>query len=696
MRILQILPSLDYGGVERGTIDLSEKLVKEGHEAYCISAGGALVSSLKETGAEHYQLPVDKKSFFSVLSCVEKVAQVIRDKKIDLVHARSRVPAWIAYLACRRTETKFITTCHGYYAKHFGSNVMGWGSVCIVPSVVIGRHMIEDFGVSEDRIRVIPRGVDLRAFIYNPKLSDEKGEFVVAMIGRITPLKGHMYFLKAAAKLNRLIPRLKIIIAGSPPRKKPKYLDDLLTLTRRFGLEMCVNFIGNRKDIPSLLSGIDCLVMASTAQEAFGRVIIEAQAVGVPVVATRVGGIVDVVEDGQTGLMVDPCDGEAICRAVLKIYKDKELAAGLRRKAREKVEKNYSLDLMAERTIELYKRELAKKNILIIKLSALGDIILSTPGFRAIRKKFQNAKIFLLTTKASKEAVERCPYIDRIILMEKAKNNLGAILKTSRKLRRYHFDLVVDLQNNHKSHMISFFSGSSSRYGWDNGKFSFLLNHRQKWTKEEMDPVSHQQKLLELLDVQIKDRKLEFWISDDNKKYIDEFLRNNWVVPSQPLIGFNISSSLKWQSKRWPLENFIELADILAKEIKARIVLTGTNEDAGLCEYFEKNSVVKPINACGRTNFAQLAGLIQRCKVYVTGDSAPLHMAIASGTASVAFFGPTSAKRHILPQANGIILNKNLPCAPCYKSFCRRQTCLRQITVEEVKNAVLYLIADSV
>lgn len=691
MNILQILPSLDFGGVERGTVDLAGKLVKEGNEAYCISAGGSLVSALEERGAVHYQLPVDKKSFFNVLSCAEKVAQVIREKKIDLVHARSRVPAWIAYLACRRTETKFITTSHGYYAKHFGSKVMGWGSACIVPSVIIGRHMIEDFGVCEDKIHVIPRGVDLKVFVYNPKLSDAKGEFVVAMIGRITPLKGHMYFLKAVAKLNRLIPKLKVIIAGSPPRKKPRYLDDLLTLTRRFGLERCVNFIGSQKDIPSLLSGIDCVVMASTAQEAFGRVVIEAQAVGVPVVATRVGGIVDVVEDQKTGLMVDPCDAEGICKAVLKIHKDKEFAANLRKNAREKVEKNYTLDLMAERTIELYKKELIEKNILIIKLSAPGDVILSVPSFRAIRKKFQNAKIFLLTTKTAKELVERCPYIDRIILMENAKNNLGSILKTSRKLRRYRFDLVVDLQNNRKSHLISFLSGSFSRYGWANGNFSFLLNHRQKWAKEEIDPVSHQQKLLELLEVEIKAKDLELWISAEDRKYVDEFLKTNWLVPSSPLIGFNISSSTKWQSKRWPLENFIQLADVLAKEINAQIVLTGTKDDTILCEYFAKNSVTKPIIACGKTNFPQLAALIQQCRVYVTGDSAPLHMAMAVGTPFVAFFGPTSAKRHILPQANGVILNKSLCCAPCYKSFCRRQTCLREITVEEVKNSILTL-----
>jgi len=694
MKILQILPSLNYGGVERGTIDLARRLINEGHDAYCVSAGGKLVSLLKETGAVHYQLPVDKKSFFSILPCIEKVAQIIKSQKIDLVHARSRIPAWIAYFACRQTETKFITTCHGYYSKHFGSRVMGWGSKCIVASRVIGRHMVEDFGVCEERICVIPRGVDLKTFHYNPKLSDTRGEFVIAMIGRITPLKGHKYFLKAIAKLTRLIPKLKVIIAGSPPKDKQKYLGELLMLNRRFGLERYVEFLGDQKDIPSLLSNVDCLVMASTAPEAFGRVIIEAQAVGVPVVATRVGGIVDIIDDGETGVLVDPHDPKSIYEAVLRIYKNRELAAKLRKKAREKVEKNYNLNLMTQRTINLYKRQLSEKNILVIKLTALGDVILSIPSFRAIRKKYQKARIFLLTTQAAKEAVLRCPYIDRIILLEKSRSNLASILKTSKKLRRRHIDLVIDLQNNRKSHIISFLSASFSRYGWGNGKLSFLLNHKQKWLKEKFDPISHQQKLLDLLAIQIRNRKLEVWISTEDRKFVDDFLKSNWLVSSQSLIGFNISSSLKWQTKRWPVENFIKLADNLSKTLKSRIVVTGTSEDVEICKYFVKNCKCKPINACGKTNFTQLAALIQHCSVYVTSDSAPLHIAVAMGVPYLALFGPTDPRKHMLPEANGIILKKDLPCSPCYKSSCRRLSCLRQISVEEVKKSILALMRE--
>lgn len=696
MRILQILPSLDSGGVETGTLDLAGKLVSQGHSAYCISAGGRLVPLLKEMGAVHYELPVNKKSLWTILPCIEKVAQIIKEQKIELVHARSRVPAWIAYFACRQAESRFITTCHGYYSKHFFSAVMGWGKVCIVPSRVIGNHMSVDFGVSEDKIQIIPRGVDLKKFPYNPKLRDKNEEFTVGIIARITPLKGHKYFLKAAAKLDRLIPNLKAIAAGSPPKKKEKYLDELLMLSRRLGLERCVEFCGDCQDIAQLLSKLDCLVMATTTPEAFGRVIIEAQAAGVPVVAARVGGIIDIIDDTKTGFLVDACDSEAIAQAVLKIYENPQLCLSIRKQAREKVEKNYSLDLMAERTRALYEKEIAEKNILIIKLGALGDIILSVPSLRAIRNKFEKARIFLLTDSKFKEAVAGCPYIDRFILLEKSNNVFLSILKTSKKLRHYNFDLVIDLQNNRASHMLAFLSGSFSRCGWDNGKLSFLLNHRQKWIKEKLDPVSHQQKFLELLDVPIKKRGLEIWVSEKDREYIDDFLKDNWLIPAQTLIGFNIASSKKWQSKRWPIDNFIKLAEELTQSVNARIVLTAVKEDAELCEYFIRNCRYKPINACGKTNFTQLSALIQHCKVYVSNDSAPLHIAVASEVPFVALFGPTDPKRHILPEAKGIVLHKDLRCSPCYKPFCRSLKCLKEISVEEVKSSVISLIPDAV
>ena len=147
MNILQILPELNVGGVETGTLDLAKYLVRSGHKAVVVSNGGELVKELESCGAIHYRLPVHKKSLLSIIRMVSRLSEIIRQERIDIVHARSRVPAWIAFFAARKTNTVFITTCHGYYKKHPLSEVMGWAKRVIVLSNVIARHMIDDFGV---------------------------------------------------------------------------------------------------------------------------------------------------------------------------------------------------------------------------------------------------------------------------------------------------------------------------------------------------------------------------------------------------------------------------------------------------------------------------------------------------------------------------------------------------------------------
>ena len=164
MNILQILPELNVGGVETGTLDLAKHLVKLGHKAVVVSNGGTLVKELESFGAIHYQLPVHKKSIITFFSMIARLAEIIKKEEIDIVHARSRMPAWVAFFAARRTNRMFITTCHGYYKKHPFSYVMGWAKRVISPSNVIARHMIDDFFVPQERIRLIPRSVDLEKF----------------------------------------------------------------------------------------------------------------------------------------------------------------------------------------------------------------------------------------------------------------------------------------------------------------------------------------------------------------------------------------------------------------------------------------------------------------------------------------------------------------------------------------------------
>ncbi|MFH0855945.1 MAG: lipopolysaccharide heptosyltransferase II [Candidatus Omnitrophota bacterium] len=690
MNILQILPELNVGGVETGTLDLSKYLLRLGHKAVVVSAGGSLVKDLEALGGIHYQLPVHKKSLISIIKNIPRLVEIIKKEKVDIVHARSRVPAWIAYFACRRAKTVFITTCHGYYKKHLFSYVMGWAKRVIVLSNCIARHMIEDFNVPHERIRLVPRSVDLEKFKYLSPDKKRGKDFNVGIIARITPLKGHLFFIKAMAKVARVLPSLKVWIVGDAPVSRQAYKEQVQILTRRLGLDHCTEFLGTQRNISEVLANLDLAVLATTTHEAFGRAIVEAQAAGVPVVATEVGGVVDIIENGRTGLMVPPADPQSMAEAVIKIFKDPVLARNFAEAAYQKVKDKYNVELMVDNTLNVYKDALSNFKLLIIKLSSLGDVILSTPGLRAIREKFPRHKISFMVAEASKDALLRCPYIDELLVVDLKNRDKGVkgLLNIASSLRKKNFDFVIDLQNNKVSHLLSFLSLSPERYGYDNKKFGFLLNHRIKDGKPVMDPVTHQFRLLKMLGIDLRDNRLELWPSKEDEEYIESFLGKEWLSVDQKIIGINIGASKRWLTKCWPKERIAKLCDELGLK-NMRVVVTGTEEDvaeANILASMVKNS--KIINACAKTSVNQLAALIKRCAVYISADSSPLHVASAVNTPVIAFFGPTDPARHMPPAREAVIIRRQLSCSPCYKPKCRHNKCMTAITVEEVLEAI--------
>lgn len=696
MNILQVLPELNVGGVERGTIDLAKYLVKAGHKAVVVSNGGNLVADLQAMGAVHYQLPVDAKNLLTMIRTVPRLAEIIRKEKIDIVHARSRVPAWIAYFACRRTRCVFITTCHGYYKGHAFSSVMGWGKKVIVLSNVIARHMIEDFGVPRERIRLIPRSVDLEKFKYKPVDRSPKPVFHVGIVGRLTPIKGHLYFIKAMAKVAREFPSVKIWIVGDASSSKDAYKEQLRVLVKRLGLWENTQFLGTQKNIPEILAQLDLLVLATTTQEAFGRVVIEAQAAGVPVVATSVGGVVDIIEDGKNGLLVPAADPQAMAEAVIRLLRDRNLSADISEEAYKKVREKYTLDLMVKNTLDVYEDALRSSRLLVIKFSALGDIILSTAALKALRTKFPRPyfKISVAVAQAYREILQRCPYIDELITCDFTNRDAGwaGFLKLATGVRKRAFDITVDLQNNKKSHLLSALSVAPDRYGYANRKLGFLLNKAIKDAGRNIDPVAHQFRILKQLGIEREELSLELWPSSADEAFVNDFLKSCWVDSSRPLVGINIGASARWPSKVWPQQHLARLCMELAKR-DIRVVVTGTQDDAAAADALVALLAnARPVNSCGKFTVNQLACLVRKCSVFVSGDSAPLHVSAAVSTPFVALFGPTDPRRHLPPAKNCVLLKKDVPCGPCYKSKCAKGTCMSSITPEEVLAAVERLL----
>ncbi len=697
LNILQILPELKSGGVERGTVDLAKYLKKKGHGSVVVSAGGPLVGELVAADVKHYALPVHRKNPWAIVRCTRALSKIIEMENIDVIHARSRVPAVIAYFAGRRTNKPFVTTCHGFYSRHFLSRFMGWGKIVIVASHVIGRRMRDDFRVPQRKIRFVPRGVNLDEFHPAAQAGHEavSKEVIVGMIGRLTPIKGHAIFLKAMVRVARMMPHVKIQIIGDTD--KIRYKEELQMLTRRLGLGDAVQFMGTRYDIPQLLSQMAVLVVPSVGEEAFGRVVIEAGACGVPVVASRIGGLVDIIEHEKEGLLVPPDDIQSLSEAILRLLKEPAAAQAMAVALRQKVEKQFNLEQMFTKTLAVYEEAQSRQKILVIKLSALGDVILSIPSLRALRKAYPNAWISALVGRRSRGIVRNCPYVNDTLVYDESAGipRVVRMLRMARILSREDFDIAVDLQNNRLSHSLSFLSGARVRAGYQNGKWSFFLNRRAKDVSYALPPVEHQFQVLKLLGIEETEKELELWTRPAEDASIADFWRDAWVATGQTLVGINLSASARWPTKQWGIENYAKLCEELARR-NIRVVLTGAPEDKGILEKFYSLTRVKPVSAVGKTSITELVALIRRCQVFVSSDSAPMHIASGLGVPLVALFGPTDPKRHLVPPARYEVFWKEVPCSPCYLRNCPiGHVCMKKITVQEVLNAILYLLKEN-
>lgn len=329
--VLQVLPSLVSGGVERGTLEIAEALLAAGFRAFVASAGGPLVAPLERLGATHVTLPLDTKSPAGIWRNAATLAALVRAEGIAILHARSRAPAWSALLAARRTGARFVTTYHGTYnegfpGKRLYNSVMARGDRVIAISEFIAGIVRARHGTPPERLRVILRGIDERAFdparVTAERIASlraawalPEGRPVVMLPGRITRWKGQGVLVEAMAALPGEAVALLVGDAGA----KPAFRDELAARIAALGLTDRVRLVGHATDMPAALMLADVVVHASTDPEAFGRTVIEAQAMERVVVASDLGGPRETVEDGVTGFRVVPGDPAALAAALGRV-----------------------------------------------------------------------------------------------------------------------------------------------------------------------------------------------------------------------------------------------------------------------------------------------------------------------------------------------------------------------------------------
>lgn len=376
--ILQIIPELDTGGAELSTIEIAEAVVVAGGRAIVLTEGGRMLDRLKATGADVRIFPAATKNPAKLVANAAAIAKIVEAEGVDLVHARSRAPAWSALWAARRTGRPFVTTYHGAYneksaAKKFYNGVMARGDLVIANSGYTRDLIRARYGTPAGKIRVIHRGVDVAAF--DPEtVAPERverlraawgvapGERVILQAARLTNWKGQHVVVEAARRLNAQKRLEGIVALAGDAQGRDAYVDSLTEAIQAGGLKGRVRLVGHVDDMPAAYLASDASIVASIEPEAFGRTAVESQAMGCPVIATRIGAPPETVLSppehsprSMTGWLVPPGDGQALADALLwALSLDGPARADLGQRARAHAVVSFSLRQMRLKTLQVY------------------------------------------------------------------------------------------------------------------------------------------------------------------------------------------------------------------------------------------------------------------------------------------------------------------------------------------------------
>ncbi|WP_130804138.1 glycosyltransferase family 4 protein [Acinetobacter ihumii] len=363
MKVMQLLPELNSGGVERGTLEIARALVAQGHQSLVVSHGGRLVSQLETEGSIHLTLPIHKKSLSSLWQ-IRPLRKLIEQHQPDIVHVRSRVPAWLTHFALRglpaHQRPHLISTVHGFYSVNRYSAIMTQAEKVIAVSDSVVKYITDHYKhcPPEDIVRIY-RGIDPKAFPHGYQPSAQwinhqytlfpqlENKFLICLPGRITRLKGHETLIELMERLQTDYPDIHAIVLGGADPKKKAYLDELEATIQDHGLRDKITFVGHTSEIREWLALSDIVLSLSNQAETFGRTALEALSVGTPVIGWNRGGVAEILSRLYPQGLIDVDDREALFQAVQQHIDLPQYVEPVTQ---------FSLDEMCHQTLELYQQ----------------------------------------------------------------------------------------------------------------------------------------------------------------------------------------------------------------------------------------------------------------------------------------------------------------------------------------------------
>ncbi|MFH7767286.1 glycosyltransferase family 4 protein [Acinetobacter sp. BSP-28] len=363
MKVMQLLPELNSGGVERGTLEIARALVAAGHESLVVSNGGRLVTQLEAEGSKHLTLAIHKKALSSLWQ-IRPLRKLIEQHQPDIVHVRSRVPAWLTHFALKgipaARRPHLVSTVHGFYSINRYSQIMTQAEKVIAVSDSVVKYITDNYKncPTQDIVRIY-RGIDPAAFPHGYQPSAQwlnqtfkdfpelENKFLVCLPGRITRLKGHETLIELVEKLQQQYPNLHAVVVGGADPKKAAYLKEMQDNIQSKGLSDKITFVGHRSDIREWLAFSDVVLSLSNQAETFGRTALEALSVGTPVIGWNRGGVAEILSHLYPQGLIAVDDQVALLNAVKQHIDEPQQV---------KPVTIFSLKEMCDQTINLYKQ----------------------------------------------------------------------------------------------------------------------------------------------------------------------------------------------------------------------------------------------------------------------------------------------------------------------------------------------------
>ena len=375
-RILQIIPNMEIGGAERTVLEIASFLKDAEFFSLVLTSGGKLIGELEKKNIEVIKLKIDKKNPYSIIKNFFLFIKIFREKKIDLVHVRSRAPAWSAIFAAKKIGIPALTTWHGHvsnssFIKKIYNSIMLKGDAVIANSVYTAERISKIYNIDLNKIDIISRGVNIESFegskFSNTEISNIKkmwsvddNKIIILFPARLTRWKGHLVTIEAInlLKKEKFFDHVIFLFAGEKAGAE-NYIKKLNSLITKFKLQENIKLVERIENMPLAYHASDIVLSPSIEPEPFGRIPIEAQAAGKTIVASDHGAVKDTIKNGNnfTGFKVKPNDPQALSIAIKQsIIMDKKDLTKMHERAISNVKNNFSLENMCKKTLEVYKR----------------------------------------------------------------------------------------------------------------------------------------------------------------------------------------------------------------------------------------------------------------------------------------------------------------------------------------------------